>query len=89
MEKFLNHVETLFQLFSLFSDRVEGVSVVKLITIKGHGGVYGLLELYGIVPNFVTKAEAKVLYNRILLSQVRTSISFTIGFIDFLSFALK
>lgn len=66
----LNHVETIFQLFSLFSDRVEGVSVIKLMTTKGHGGLYRLLELYEVVPNFLSKAEVKVLYNRILLAQV-------------------
>jgi predicted glycosyltransferase len=79
----LNHVEALFQLFSLFSDRVEGVSVVKLITTKGHGGIYRLLELYGIVPNFVTKAEAKVLYNRILLSQASSFLSSYLLFLTF------
>lgn len=44
--------------------------MVKLMTTKGHGGLYRLLELYEIVPNFLTKAEVKVLYNRILLAQV-------------------
>lgn len=63
-------METLSQLFSLFADRVEGVQVVKLITTKGHGGLYRLLELYEIVPSFLSKTEAKVLYNRILLAQV-------------------
>jgi len=69
IEKLLQHVDTLTQLFSLFADRVEGVSVIKLITSKGHGGIYRLLELYEIIPNFLSKAETKVLYNRILLAQ--------------------
>ena len=47
---------------------------MKLITTKGHGGIYRLLELYEIMPNYLSKAETKILFNRILLSQVSPAL---------------
>ena len=76
--------EALQQLFSLFSSEVEGVSVIKLVTsssaslklqqspnrLGGSGGVYRMLELFDVLPTYLSRVEAKVLFGLALYSQV-------------------
>lgn len=72
------HVDVLKQLFDLFSGVVEGVQVIKLSTTNNTnfnnsttsnnnthsvtGGLYRLLECYDIIPTYLSKVEAKVLF---------------------------
>jgi hypothetical protein len=65
------------QLFSLFSDRVEGVSVIKLIN-QSYGGLLRILELYEIIPTFCTRAEVKNLFTMTTIAQVSYTFLFRI-----------
>ncbi len=66
-------LEVLRQVFDAFADFVEGVQVIKLATSGNQqGGLYRLLELYGVLPTYLSKVEAKVLFTLTLHAQVRS-----------------
>jgi hypothetical protein len=75
----IEHVEVLSQLFHLFADRVEGVSIMKIVTTQGHGGLLRLLELYEIVPNFLSRSEIKTIFSLLLNAQVSSKQHFVMS----------
>lgn len=69
IELICRNLEVLKQLFNLFSEKVEGVEVIKL-TNNSNGGAFKLLESYDLIPTYVNKGEAKVLFSIMVFSQV-------------------
>lgn len=57
-------------MFNLFADRIEGVSVIKIMTTQGHGGLFRLLELYEIIPHYLSRIEVKTLFTLLTNAQV-------------------
>lgn len=65
-----NAVDILSQVFDVFADPVEGLSLLKLTT-SANGGLYRLMELYDVVPGYLMRSEVKTIFTLIAQSQVR------------------
>lgn len=55
------HFDALFNVFHSFSDTVEGILVMKWTT-SGHSGALRMLELFDVVPSYVSRSEAKTMF---------------------------
>lgn len=76
----LPHTDVLWQLFTLFGDRAAATAaamedgddslVLRLASAQGYGGLMKLLEVYEVLPHFLTRLEVKMIFNLCLTSQV-------------------
>lgn len=62
------NLPALRQLFYAFAQRIEGENVIKLST-SSNGGVYKLCELYELVPTYVSRIEAKIMFSLLVQAQ--------------------
>jgi hypothetical protein len=44
--------------------------VIKIMTTQGHGGLFRLLELYEIIPHYLTRGEVKTVFTLLTNAQV-------------------
>jgi hypothetical protein len=81
----LPHIEVLWQLFTLFGDRAavddandgdgDDSLVLRLASAQGYGGLMKLLEVYEVLPHFLTRLEVKMIFNLCLTSQVCATVA--------------
>lgn len=69
----VNELNIFNKVFEAFAELLEGVPVVKLTTAS-NGGVYRMLELYEIVPNLISRLQAKIIFQLINNCQVRNNL---------------
>lgn len=70
VDTLVSQAATLYQVFALFSERIEDQVLMKLTSGQGHGGLMKLLEIYEALPHFLNRLEAKTLFNLAVTAQV-------------------
>ena len=74
IDMLLSNWAMLHKLFESFSTNVEGLSVVKLTTSTNRG-IYKMCELYDVIPTYLTRVEAKILFSLVLHAQENAAVS--------------
>eukprot|EP01038_Epipyxis_sp_PR26KG_P007045 gene7045-9620_t len=72
-----NSCSILKSLFDLYAENIDGNYGLKFTNSFG-GGVVKVLELYDVIPTYVSKAEAKVIFNLISNAQKKLRASSSI-----------